>query len=171
MKGALCILMTICALSTIVSQSFASDQAIDEKSRSAVQSLLSGEIHAYSTGHLSDIVWAFRAKRISVSDVRMNCDGLAVTIEVWGTEENHYLYSVTMPMNVNLANNKGNDEFFARCDISDCMNTKLSVTSATGQSDKEQAVTFLQIITEGDEARRAMRAFQAVRESCAGTTD
>jgi hypothetical protein len=146
-------------------------KTIDDGVRSSFESLLRGDIHAYATGTVRDIVFAYRAKRITVNGVSIDCDGLAMTFEVWHSNDVHYIYSLTMPLTVTVASGAQN-EFKANCDTPDCVKSKLSTMTPSGEVIEVGTANFLQVITRDDEGgSRAARAFRNVRESCGGTQD
>jgi hypothetical protein len=162
--------IAVAAMSVAASQSQASQETVDERARSSFESLLSGDIHAYSTGRHREVVYAYRAKRIKVNRVSIDCDGLAMAIEVWRPKDVHFTYSLTMPLAVKLATG-GQNEFMAKCDIPDCVKTKLSVTTPNGEMAEEDTASFLQVITAIDKGSHATQAFRKVRASCAGTAE
>ena len=166
MKGMVCFLSATIAL-MFAAAPLALDEVVDTQAQTSIDRLLRGDIRAYATDHLRDIVAPYRTRRITANNVRMDCDGLSITFEVWRPDEKHFSYSVSMPLAVKLANHTGEHEFLARCDVPGCMKTTLSLISPTGPSDEERAASFLQIITRDDKGRRAIRQFHAVRKSCA----
>ena len=172
MKGLRHIPVAAVALSIAALQSAASDQVIDEKAWSTFESLLGGDIQAYWTGELRDFVAPYRTQRIKVNAVGIDCDGLAMTIEVWRPEEVHFVYSVTMPLAVSLAT-QGDDVFLAECDTPDCVKIKLSVITPTGLPDQVRTASIFQIVTKDEigsrstrKGSRATRAFLVLRKSC-----
>jgi hypothetical protein len=165
MKKFVGILVVVAVASSAASQSQASEAVIDERARSYFESLLSGVLRGYSTGELNDFVWAHRTKRINVNSVSIDCDGLAMAIEVLRPDDVHFTYSLTMPFAVKLATG-GQDEFMADCEVPDCVKTKLSVISPNGLPVREGTASFLQLLTGVDKGSRATREFRVIRKSC-----